>query len=167
MSSRLDPTFVRQQIELLRVTHPEVWDGDEQLLADMLEGETDLHGFVSAVIRRMLEAQANAGGIDDLITDLKARQIRMEQRSDALRGLMFKLLMQAGVKRLELAAATLSIRAGQPRVIITDEARLPEQFVRIKREPDKHLIASYLKSGHAVEGAELSNSEPTLAVRVK
>jgi len=34
MSSRLDPTFVRAQIELLRVTHPDIWDeGDERLLA--------------------------------------------------------------------------------------------------------------------------------------
>ena len=84
-----------------------------------------------------------------------------------MRALAFKVLVQAGVKKLELVAATLSIRAGQPRVIITDEARLPEQFVRIKREPDKHLIASHLKAGERVEGAELSNSEPTLAVRVK
>jgi anti-sigma factor RsiW len=29
------------------------------------------------------------------------------------------------------------------------------------------LIASHLKAGERVEGAELSNSEPTLAVRVK
>ena len=84
-----------------------------------------------------------------------------------MRALAFKLLKQAGLKKLELTAATLSIRAGQPRVIITDEARLPDYFIRIKREPDKHLIASYLKAGDAVEGAELSNSESVLAVRVK
>ena len=171
MANRLDPTFVRQQIELLRVTHPEVWDGDEQLLADMLEGSTDLHGFVSATVRLMRKAEANAKGAradaDEYAAPLMLRAARFEQRSEALRGLMFKLLMHAGLKKLELAAATLSIRAGQPRVIITDEARLPESFVRIKREPDKHLIASHLKAGEPVPGASLSNSEPVLSVRVK
>jgi len=38
MTNRLDPTFVRAQIELLRISHPGIWDdGDEILLADMLE----------------------------------------------------------------------------------------------------------------------------------
>ena len=84
-----------------------------------------------------------------------------------MRALAFKVLMQAGVKKLELAAATLSIRAGQPRVIITDEARLPPDCIRTRTEPDKIAIKEHLARGEPVAGAELSNSPPTLAVRVK
>jgi len=168
MPDRLDPSFVRAQIELLRHTHPDIWDeGDETLLADMLEAETGLHDFLTVVIARMLDTDAKIDGIGNLMAALKSRCDRFEQRSDAMRGLMFRLMSWAEVRKVELPAATLSIRAGQPRVIITDEARLPEQFVRIKREPDKHLIASHLKAGEPVPGAELSNSEETLAVRVK
>jgi len=168
MADRLDPTFVRAQIELLRVTHPGIWDaGDETLLADMLEGETDLHAFLATVVRRMLEAKAYADGIGDLIHEMNDRQARFEARGDAMRALAYRVMNWAEVRKLELPIATLSIRAGQPRVIITDEAQLPEQFVRVRREPDKHLIASHLKAGERVEGAELSNSEETLAVRTK
>ena len=168
MPDRLDPTFVRAQIELLRVTHPDIWDeGDEQLLADMLEAETGLHEFLTVVVHRMLEADAFAAAVGQHISDITARRDRFRQRQDAMRALAFKLMQAAEVRKLELIPATLSIRAGQPRVIVTDEDALPENCVRIKREPDKHLIKSYLTAGQEVPGAELSNSEPSLAVRVK
>ena len=163
---RLDPTFLRAHIDALRHSHPQIANEEDQWLLT-LESETELHEFLARIVARMQDTDAKIDGIGNLIATLKARSDRLEQRSDAMRALAFKVLVQAGVKKLELVAATLSIRAGQPRVIITDEARLPEQFVRIKREPDKHLIASHLKAGEPVPGAELSNSEPTLAVRVK
>jgi hypothetical protein len=166
MANRLDPTFVRAQIEALRVRYPQM-DEDEQLRLDMLEGSTDLHEFLTDVVVRIADANAKIEALGDLIADFKKRCDRFEQRSDAMRSLAHKVMDWAEVRKVELAAATLSIRAGQPRVIITDEARLPENFIRIKREPDKHLIASYLKAGEHVPGAELSNSEETLAVRVK
>ena len=165
-TNRLDPTFLRAHIEALRHSHPQIANEEDQWLLT-LESETELPEFLARVVARMQDTDAKIDGIGNLIATLKARCDRFEQRSDAMRALAFKVLVQAGVKKLELVAATLSIRAGQPRVIITDEARLPEQFVRIKREPDKHLIASHLKAGEPVPGAELSNSEPTLAVRVK
>ena len=166
MPDRLDPTLLRAHIEALRHSHPQIANEEDAWLLT-LESETELPEFLARVVARMQDTDAKIEGIGNLIAALKARCDRFEQRSDAMRALAFKVLVQAGVKKLELAAATLSIRAGQPRVIITDEARLPENFIRIKREPDKHLIASYLKAGHPVDGAELSNSPPQLAVRIK
>lgn len=165
---RLDPTFVRAQIELLRVTHPSIWDeGDEQLLADMLEGETNLNEFLAAVVRQMLEAEACSDGINELVVDIRARQQRFEQRVDAMRTLAFKLMNIAAVRKVELPQATLSIRAGMPKVIVTDETALPENCVRIKREPDKIAIKTHIMRGEHVPGAEISNAEQVLAVRVK
>jgi len=168
MSNRLDPIFVFAEIERLRVTYPQIWeDGDEQLLLDSLEGETDFHRFLAAVVRRICEAEACAEGIGDLIREVRERQARFEQRSNAMRALAFKLMTQADVRKLELPQATLSIRAGQPRVIITDEAALPPDCVRTRTEPDKITIKNLLARGDQVPGAELSNAEPALAVRIK
>ena len=168
MANRLDPTFVRMQIEQLRLTHPGIWDdGDEQLLADSLEGETDFHKFLTAVVRRICEAEAFVEGIDDLITDIKTRRQRFEQRGEAMRSLAFKLMSAADVRKVELPQATLSIRAGQPRVIVTDESALPPDCIRIKREPDKIAIKERLMRGEHVPGASLSNAEPALAMRTK
>ncbi len=166
MPDRLDPTFVLAQIELLRLRYPQIWD-DDDTLGIGLEGETDLHEVLAIVVLRMRNAEALAIGDNVLINDLKERRDRFDQRAEAMRSLAFKLMDAAGVRKLELPIATLSIRAGQPRVIITDEAALPDYCMRIKREPDKLVIKDRLQRGDDIPGAELSNSEPTLAVRVK
>ena len=168
MADRLDPTFVRAQIELLRISHPGIWDdGDEQLLADMLEAETELNGFLVRVVDRMDDAEEIIDGVETKMDERKTRKARFEQRYEAMRALAFKLMQQADLKKIVLPTATLSTRAGVPKVIITDEAALPESCIRIKREPDKIAIKERLARGEPVPGAELSNAEPTLAVRVK
>ena len=169
MSHPLDPTFVRAQIELLRISHPGIWDdGDEILLADMLEGQTGLYEFLITLMRRaLIDDETVVRGTEAIMAEMKARRLRYELRIEAARTLAFKLMQQADVRKIELPIATLSIRAGQPKVIITDEAALPEHCIRTKREPDKVAIKEQLAGGQAVPGAELSNAEPTLAVRVK
>ena len=168
MSERLDHTFVRTQIEHLRLTHPGIWDeGDEQLLADSLEGQTDFHKFLSAVVRRICEAEAFVDGIGDLIIDIKARQQRFERRGEAMRALAFKVMSAAEVRKVELRQATLSIRAGVPRVLITDETRLPPDCIRTRTEPNKIAIKERLERGDEVPGAEMSNREEVLSVRIK
>jgi len=168
MRNQLDPTFVFAEIERLRVTYPQIWeDGDEQLLLDSLEGETDFHRVLAAVVRRICEAEACAEGIGDLIREVRERQARFERRSDAMRALAFKLMTQAEVRKLELPQATLSIRAGTPKVIITDESALPFECVRLKREPNKVAIKEHIERGEQVPGAEMSNREDVLSVRIK
>jgi hypothetical protein len=166
MPDRLDPTFVRAHLEALRLAYPQISDDEEQWLLT-LESETEFVEFLTAVVRRMLEAKASIGGIGNYITELKERQDRLDQRVEAMRALAFKLMQAAEVRKLELVPATLSIRAGQQKVIITDETALPPNCVRIRREPDRVAIKEHLARGEPVAGAELSNSEPVLAVRIK
>jgi hypothetical protein len=166
MSNRLDPTFVRAQIEALRVSYPDI-AGDEDQWLLTLESETDLTEFLTAVVRRMCEAEACAEGIGDLIREVRERQARFEQRGEALRGMAFKLMNAADVRKVELPQATLSIRAGTPKVIVTDEARLPEDCIRIKREADKVAIREHLARGEHVPGAEMSNATEVITVRIK
>jgi hypothetical protein len=122
---------------------------------------------LSKVAAIMLDADAKVDGIGHLMTILKARCDRFDRRSDVMRALMFKLLQEAGVRKVELPIATLSIRVGQQKVVITDEAELPDELVRIKREPDRVKIKQYIESGMEVPGATLSNREESLTIRVK
>lgn len=163
-----DPQIVRQQIENLKLICPEAWDdGEETLLLDMLEAETDLQEFAAVIVDRMREASSMAGGIESRIIDLQARQGRYERREQAMRDLAFKLMTAADLPKLELKEATLSIRRGTPKVVITDEAMIPDAMCKFTRTPDRTKIKDALKSGAAVNGAVLSNPEPSLSVRVK
>lgn len=166
MPDRLDPTFVRAQIELLLVTHPDVMD-DAELRELALASETELHDFMEGVDGRRADAEERTTGIEKRMADNLARRNRYDRRVEAMRSLAFKLLQQAGLKKLELTESTLSIRAGTPRVIITDEAQLPPDCVRVRTEPDRMAIKERLARGETVAGAEMSNAEPVLSVRVK
>src|SRR5580765_7365025 len=135
-TNRIDPIFVLAQIELLRLRYPQIWDDDDSL-AITLEGETDLHEVLAAIVARICDAEEYAEADNKLINDLKERRDRFNTRYDAMRMLAMKLMNAAGVRKVVLPQKTLSIGAGPHKVIITDEAALPSNCLRIKREPDK------------------------------
>jgi predicted ribosome quality control (RQC) complex YloA/Tae2 family protein len=164
---RLDPVFVRAQIDLLRVRCPEIDSDDETLRVDMLEAETDFHRFLDAVIDRKQDAEEMVEGIGRLIENNKARKARYERIAEAMRDTAHKIMDHAGVRKFVLPRATVWISAGQPKVIVTDEDALPADCVRIKRAPDITAIKDHLKRGEPVPGVELSNAEPHLNVRDK
>lgn len=163
---RLDPALIIHHINCLLVQYPELAE-DDQLRADMIEGETDLHEFLRETENRRQNATAMAGAIAATIAQLEQRLGRFERREQAMRRLMHKLMEAADLRKAELPEATLSIRNGTPKVIITDETLIPEILCRIKREPDKQRIGQLLKEGSPVQGAELSNAEPNLTIRTK
>ena len=167
MPDRLDPVFVMQQIEALRYSHPGIWDeGDETLLL-ALESETDLPEFLARVIDCMDDAEENIDGIEIKMNERQARKARFEQRYKAMRELARKLMEQAGLRKVVLPHATLSISAGQPRVIVTDETALPPDCIRTHTTPNLIEIKKHLARGEPVSGAELSNAEPFLRVSSK
>ncbi len=163
---RHDPLLVRMEIEKFLADNPVLAD-DEMLRADMLEGSTSLHEAAREMLHYVQDRQAMAAGIDLWIDTLKQRRDRLELGAEGGRHVLFSLMQSAGIRHLQLPEATLSIRNGSPKVIITDEAVLPETFVRIKREPDKASIKAALQDGITVPGATLSNAEEYITVRTK
>lgn len=157
---------VAAQISQMLLAFPEL-DEDEVLRADMFEGQTNLHDTLRNMERIRHEAADTQAAIKLYMDEMHARAGRFERREQAMRAIMFKLLQLANLQKVELPEATLSIRAGQYKTIITDEHLLTDEFVRIKREPDKGKIKAALMTGTAVPGALLSNPEPTLAIRTK
>jgi len=163
---RLDPKSIVDEITALLLANPEL-DEDEVLRADMIEGSTGAFEFLSTIVRKIGATQAIATGTAEYIGELQERKARLERREYSLRGLIAKVMNSAGLTKAELAEATVSIRAGVPRVVITNEHEIPREFLRIKTEPDKTKIKAAINAGEAVPGATLSNAEPTLAIHVK
>jgi hypothetical protein len=153
------------QVSALLADFPELME-DDILRADMLEGSTDLFLLLSQIEEKRQETLAFIEALEYRAAMLKERKDRFERRDEALRKLLFNLLQNAGLKKAELALATLSVRAGTPKIIITDEEAVPDELCRFKREPDKVKIKDALTKSH-VAGAALSNAEPVLSIRVK
>lgn len=158
------PEYLRSQIELLRHSNPEIWDGDDRMLADMLEGETDLFEFLTALVQEKDEAEAFAETCNILISQYRKRKERLEHRVKRLRELMRSVLQDSGLKNYRLATTTLSVRPGPRKVIVTNESELPDQYFRVQRTPDLTAIKEHIDQGIAVPGATLSNAESVLSM---
>lgn len=162
----LDARLIQQQITSLLSQYPEIAE-DDTLRADSVEGQTDAFSFLEILVRKIGENKARIEGIKSYRKELADRCARFERRDEALRSLAFKIMQTAELKWAELNEATLSIANSQPKVLITDEAIIPDILCKIQRTPDKSRIKEMLKAGEIVRGAVLSNQEPHLVVRTK
>lgn len=166
MNLALKADEIRRHVDFLLAAYPELGE-DDALRSDMIEGETDAFEFLSMLVRKIGESKAIADGTENYAQDLRERAARIGRRIDAYRFLAFKIMESANLPKAELPEATLSIRKGQPKVIILEETQLPDCCIRIRKEPDKTAIKDMLQSGREVPGAVLSNSESSLSIRVK
>lgn len=162
---RLDPAIVAHQIANLKTSYPDLVDDEDWSLA--LSSETELDEMLTKLVRMIEDSKALIEGTGARMDDLKARQDRFKRRIEAYRSLIFKLMQAADLPKRELPEATLSIRPGTPKVIITDEHIIPPALCETKIEPSKTKIKEALEKGEIVPGASLSNGEAVLSVRVK
>ena len=70
----------------------------------------------------------------------------------------------ADVRKMEFATATLSLMNTPPQVVILNEHEIPDDFMRIKKEPNKVLLKEMLEKMD-VRGATLSNGGTSLVIR--
>ncbi|MEH2501203.1 hypothetical protein V1290_000014 [Bradyrhizobium sp. AZCC 1578] len=108
---QLNPLVVRQQIENLKVAHPELLEDDEAWLAS-LESETKFEELLTQLLRRIEDSKALAEGTAGRLTELQERKARLLHRMEGLRNLLFKLMESAELAKLELPEATITIRKG-------------------------------------------------------
>lgn len=141
---------------------------DETAFIDSLEGETEVTEAVRRVVRWIAEQQAASGSCKSLEATYKARAGMFEDRVERARVALLRTLDEIGVKSMPLPEGTLSVVSG--RVKVTGEPdvdALPDNLVRIKREADKAAIKAALEAGDCVAGCSLSNTPPSLMIRVK
>lgn len=163
----INPQIVRQQIENLKVSHPELLEDDEAWLSS-LESETKFEELLTQLVRRIEDTKALAEGTAGRLTELQERKARMLRRMESLRNLLFKLMDSAELSKLELAEATISVRRGAPQLIgDADPASLPDDLCKVSRSPDRAAIKGALKTGKEVPGFSLSNATPSLSIRIK
>ena len=153
-----------REINILLDQFPQLKD-DQDLLADMLEGQTDFNEVIASLAKDIKMAKANAAGIKELTKELKERQARFEAKEEFCRSLILKLMEAAGVRKLTLPVATVNITNVSPSVVIVDESAIPDDFMRIKKEPNKTAIKAALETGQSIAGAVMSNGSTTVSIR--
>lgn len=157
---------VKTTIERLRAEYPEL-DDDADLLADTIDGETDFTRIMERLSLNFLDATSLKEANGAIISDLRERGERFGRKAEAYRAIMQDLLVASGQRKCTLPTATLSIAKGRARLVIDDEAALPQGFVKLERIPIKADIAAALSAGESIPGARLEQAPEHLSIRTK
>jgi hypothetical protein len=149
----------------IRTQDPQI---DEQTLADTVEGLTDLHEILQAVIRAALADEALARGLKCRISDMQCRLDRLEDRASKRRQIAKDVMVELDLKKITAPDFSASLRPGMPALMVLNEDAVPSIYwqpgePRLKRQ----VLASDLKEGAEIAGATLSNPEPVLSVRTR
>ncbi|MGB2594151.1 MAG: siphovirus Gp157 family protein [Pseudolabrys sp.] len=149
----------------IRIEDPHI---DEQTLANTVEGLTDLHEIITAIIRSARADEALATGLKGRIAEMQERLDRLQDRASKRRQIAKDVMVELDLKKITAPDFSVSIRPGLPSLMIINEAAVPSIYwqpsaPRLKRQE----LLTELKDGAEIGGVTLSNPEPVLSVRVR
>ena len=131
---------------------------DEQTFADTLEaiGADDQIDAYCQIVREY-EAEITARKAE--IERLKAANDRAEKAIDRMKSALDGFMTASGQSKAKTALFSVSYRTSKA-VAITDETKIPEQFLTVKTitTPNKTEIKKFISDGGTVEGAEIIES---------
>jgi len=160
---------LQQAIFALRSGAQRLLETDEDLhvsLPDELPEEVAaVRNAVVAVARQAREAKALHEMAKKMAQETADRARRFEHRAEQLRGLVFAAMDALGTAKIEAPDVTLSLRAGSPAVVITDETKIPDEYWKVTRTVSLSAIRDDIKQGVVVEGAEMQNGMPSLIIK--
>lgn len=105
------------------------------------------------------QLKADADDIEDYIKRLTARRNAKKNAAESIKAWLIARMQARGEKRFETkrVRATLKITAAN-KLMITDKAAIPAQYLHTEIAPDNTAIKEALKAGEHVPGAMLADS---------
>jgi len=156
---------------LLVSLHEQGAGDDAELVADTIEGETNLVEAIDAALSEIDECEILIAGLDEKIKVFDARKKQQKDRSERIRALIEQALVATDQTSMKLPSATLSLTKRAPGLVVTNEADIPARFWVEQERPapklDKKALAAALKDDEEVPGATLDNGSLSLTVRRK
>jgi hypothetical protein len=145
----------------------EAFVDDEQLLIDVIDGQTDYVELLDTAVIAVDQLEANVEAIDAQIARLNVRKARFSFRNDRLRVAILETAKALGVTSMKRALYTLTINKGRTSVDVTAPDDLPQGYFKLVRQPDKAAIKTTVEAKADVPGAQLVTGNPSLTLRLK
>jgi len=141
---------------------------DEQTLADTVEGLTDVHEILAAIVRSALVDEALVNGLKGRIAEMQGRLDRLQDCANKRRQIAKEVMIELDLKKITAPDFTVSIRPGMPSLLVIDEKAVPSIYWQpVAPKLKRQELLSELKMGSEITGVTLSNPEPVLSVRTR
>jgi len=151
--------------ERIRAEDPQI---DEQTLADTVEGLTEVHDIVAAIVRAALAEEALAAGLKGRIAEMQERLGRLQHCAEKRRQIAKDVMIELEIKKITAPDFTVSIRPGMASLLVLDEAAVPSIYWQpVAPKLNRQGLLNELKEGAEIKGVALSNPEPVLSVRTR
>lgn len=160
----VDIADFKAHIASLFAAYPELAEDDE-LRADMIEGETNLNRIMDKLLSIYMEAQSSAAATKQRKVDIADRQVRFERKAEGAKALMKSVMQAADLPKLQLPEATVSITKPGTKVNVLDVNELPQGFFVVERKAKSAEIKEALEKGESIPGAELVLGDEGIMVR--
>ena len=164
MSKPYEVAILERIINSLYESYPEL-KLDEELRLDMLEGSTTFVETIDRLLRKIMNDQYLSYGASTALLEIKERRDRFDRRVEFNREVIRQLMEAADIRKLELSLGTISLSNKPKSVVITDVEKIPDNYFRVKKEPNKTEIKAALEAGETIEGATMSNGGTTIQIR--
>lgn len=128
---------------------------------------TNVTELLSFIVMEALTCEDLANAAIDRAKTIRKRSEWLLAKAEKLRHTALEIMQVVDMRRLVRPEFTASVGEGRAKVVITDETAIPDEYMRIVKEPIKSEIAADLKYGVIIPGAEMSETRPTLRVRTK
>ena len=123
-----------------------------------LEGQLEAKAESISAILAGLDADAEALKAEE--DRLAARRKALENNRDRLREYVKANMVGRGIERIKTPVFTWSVGDGPERVAVVDEALIPDEYFRIKREVARsEILKAYKESGECVPGTAIERSK--------
>lgn len=144
---------------------------DAELVADSIEGETNLVEAIEAALAEIDEEEIHIVGLKAKEADFAERRRKKEAKVERVRALIEQAMLATDQKSFRLPTATLTLTERAPGLVVTNEADIPVKFWIEQERPapklDKKALTAALKDKEQIPGATLDNGSLSLSVRRK
>lgn len=147
----------------------ELADTDSEIdIADTLqalEGEFNLKADGIAKIVAIIDGDAEV--VDAEIERLKQLKAAKVARKEKLKDYLRMNMEAANIKNITCPLFTITLVEGREIAVISDESKLPDDYVNVKTsvDPDKNAIAAALKEGIEIPGAYLDRAKSSIRIK--
>lgn len=154
---------------LLTLISDQLRDHEDDLEAfwDTLDGETDILDVVGAILKEIIQAQADENAAKFQEETYKKIKEKHKFRHESLKKTLLSILNSTGQRKIPHSFGTVSLRDGTESVVIHNEKEIPSQLCKVTITPDKAEIKKQMKAGVRIDGAELVTGPQTISIRMK